>query len=342
MTDFTQAHFAEPQWLWLAAAGPALLAGLLVHARRARRRQLSNLVAPQALPGLTRSHSPVRRSLKNVLLALALAGMGLALARPQWGVLELAAQPVGEDIVFAVDCSQSMLAADVSPNRLERAKLAVSDYARRHARGRLGLVVFSGQAFLQCPLTFDYDAFEESLLALDAKSIQVPGTDIGSALKEAAQAMKSNDGRKVIVLLTDGEDLEQSGVRTAEELAKHGVVVFTVGVGTEAGAEIRVLNDQGQAEFVRDSQGAEVRSRLDEATVRKIAAATQGSYFSLGTLGEGFARLQFALETDAQSHAPQRNIGVDRFHIPIAVVLGLIIVESLISTRRRAVELRNT
>ena len=335
--NFAHPHFAEPHWLWLAVAAPLLLIALQRYAAAARRRQLATLAAPQYLKDLTRSHSPARRALKNILLVLAVAGVGVALARPQWGVRELAGQALGEDIVFAVDCSRSMLAADVSPNRLERAKLSVLEFVRRHGRGRVGLVAFAGQAFLQCPLTFDYGAFEDALRALDDRTIVVPGTDIGRALDEAFHAMEKTDRRKVVVLLTDGEDLEKSGVSVAESLAAQGIVVFGVGVGTEAGAEIQAINEQGQPELVRDGKGEVVRSRLDQATLRKIAQATKGDYYPLGSLGEGLAKVRLAVEkTDfASGPVPVRKLGVDRFHVPIAVVLGLLVMESLMGTRRR-------
>lgn len=338
MMDFTQPHFAEPQWLWLAAFGPLVLLGLQRYAAWARRRQLALLASPSFLADLTRSHSPARRAFKNFLLLLAVAGLGLALARPQWGVQEFAAQELGEDIVFAVDCSRSMLAADVSPNRLERAKLAVMEFVRRHGRGRVGLIAFAGQAFLQCPLTFDYGAFEDALRALDEKTIMVPGTDIGRALDEAFRAMEKRDRRKIVVLLTDGEDLQKGGTRTAEALAKELVVVYTIGVGTAAGAEIRVINEQGQLELVRDAHGEVVRSRLDENTLRTIAEATKGNYFPLGALGEGLAKVRLAMESgdNTSGGAPTRKLGVDRFHVLVAAVLVLLVVESLVGTRRRS------
>jgi len=338
MTSFTNPHFAEPQWLWLAVAAPVLLVVLQRYATHARRRQLATLASPQFLDELTRSHSRVRRAIKNALLVLAVAGTGIALARPQWGVQELAGQALGEDIVFVMDCSRSMLATDVSPNRLERAQRAVLDFVRRHGRGRVGLVAFAGQAFLQCPLTFDYGAFEDSLRATDEKTIPVGGTDIGRALDEAFRAMEKADRRKVVVLLTDGEDLEKSGARTAESLAEQGIVVFAVGVGTQAGAEIQVLNEQGQPDFVRDTRGQPVRSRLDEAALRKIAQVTKGNYYPLGPLGEGLTKIRLVVESAdfTSGPAPVRRLGVDRFHIPIAIVLGLLVVESLMGTRRRA------
>jgi Ca-activated chloride channel family protein len=219
--------------------------------------------------------------------------------------------------------------------------LAILDYVQRHGHGRVGLVAFAGQAFLQCPLTFDYGAFQDALMAIDDKTIPVPGTDVGRALDEALRAMDKAQRPKVLVLLTDGEDLEQGGVRTAEALAKQGVVVFTVGVGTAAGAEIQMVNEQGKPELVRDSRGEVVRSRLDEPTLRAIAQATHGAYYPLGPLGEGLAKVRLALDglNAGSGSAPTRKLGVDRFHWPVAGVLVLLVVESLIGTRRRLREI---
>ena len=342
--NFAAPHFAEPGWLWLAVLGPLLVIALQAYAARARRRQLAQIAAPDFLSKLTQSHSPARRTVKDVLLVLGFAGLALALARPQWGELELAGEELGEDIVFAVDCSRSMLAADVSPNRLERAKLAVGDYVRRHARGRVGLVAFAGQAFLQCPLTFDHDAFDDSLRALDDKTIPVQGTDIGRALDESFRAMEKMDRRKVIALLTDGEDLEKSGARVAETLARQGVVVFTIGVGTAAGAEIRAPNEQGQSELVRDKNGETIRSRLDDVTLAAIARATKGSYFPLGPVGEGLAKVRLAVDATgvAGGGQPARRLGVERFHYPLTFALVLLVVESLLGTRRHISRERRT
>ncbi len=334
--SFANPHFAEPHWLWLAALGPALALALFEWAARQRRRQLAEIAAPHLLDGLLASHSPGRRTLKQILLALALALAGLALARPQWGETSEHSAATGEDIVFILDASRSMLADDVRPNRLTRAKLAIQDFVQQHGRGRVGLVAFSGQAFLQCPLTFDYDAFRDALQAVDERTIPVVGTSLGRALDEAAAAMEKNQRRKILVLLTDGEDLEKTGVPQANRLATNGVVVFTVGVGTPAGGPIQVLNERGQVDTVRDAQGQVVVSRLDEQTLREIAQVTHGAYEPLGGLGEGLGKVRRVIETGAYlphlSHA--RKLGVDRFHWLVAGLLVLLVAESLIGTRR--------
>ncbi|HTL18763.1 MAG TPA: VWA domain-containing protein [Patescibacteria group bacterium] len=301
-----------------------------------RKRQLAQIASPGFIDHLTRSHSAFRRAFKEILLVLATLGIGLAMARPQWGEQVETSHVFGQDILFVLDCSRSMLATDVSPSRIERAKLAILDFVQRQRHGRVGLVAFAGQAFLQCPLTFDYGAFQDSLREMDAKTIPIPGTDIGRALDEGYRAMDKNERQKVLILITDGEDLEKAGIRSAEELAKKGVVVFTIGVGTPAGSEIQILTEQGKPQLVRDSKGEVVRSRLDETTLKSIAQATHGAYFPLGPIGEGLAKVRLAMEnigTESGSN-PIRKMGVDRFHIPVAIVLGLLVIESLIGTRR--------
>jgi Ca-activated chloride channel homolog len=340
--NFVHPHFAEPRWLWLAAAGPVLLVLLHRYAAWARRRQVRGFAAAEVLPDLLRSHSPARRAFKHGLLVLAVAGLGLALARPQWGETAEVTRALGEDILFLVDCSRSMLAEDLRPNRLTRAKFAVQDFVQQHGRGRVGLVAFAGQAFLQCPLTFDYDAFREALEALDEKAIPVPGTDIGRALEEGYDAMEKNERRKIMVLLTDGEDLEKNGIKKARELADKGVVVFTIGIGTPAGSPIPVPKEPGGSELLRDETGKLVASQLDEATLRAIAEATKGSYEPLGSLGEGMNRVRRTFETS--SYLPNmsqvRKLGVDRFHFPVALVIVVLVAESLVGTRRKMGENR--
>jgi Ca-activated chloride channel family protein len=220
---------------------------------------------------------------------------------------------------------------------MQRAKFAILDFVRRQSHGRVGLVAFAGGAFLQCPLTFDTDAFEETLLSVDEKAIPVPGTDIGRALNEAARAMDKSGRRKLIVLVTDGEDLEKSGVGIAGNLATNGVVVFTIGVGTQAGKEIQMANTAGQTEFLRDAKGEVVRSKLDETTLREIAEATGGNYYPLGLLGDGLMKVRPAVQALDVTAAARQSVqnGVERFYLPLTVMLVLIAGEPLIGTRRK-------
>jgi Ca-activated chloride channel family protein len=301
------------------------------------------MASPEFVARLTASHSPARRRFKELLLLLALVFAGLALARPQWGNVESGNAFVGEDVVFALDCSQSMTATDVAPSRMERAKFAMLDFVQRQSHGRVGLVAFAGSAFLQCPLTFDTGAFEETLMSVDEKTLPIPGTDIGRALDEAARAMDKNARRRMVVLVTDGEDLEKSGIAAAKRLATNGVVVFAIGIGTPAGKEIQALNAAGQMEPVRDAKGEIVRSRLDETTLWEIAQATGGNYFPLGATGDGLAQVRAAIHTLDAAGGGQATArrGVDRYYFPLAALVLLLAMEPLLGTRRKAGEVKS-
>ena len=330
-------QFAAPNWLWSTALALALTGALFWVSAKARRRQLEQFADPARRGELLASHSAVMRVVKNTMLFLSLLLVGIALARPQWGETEERVDRKGDDVVFLMDTSKSMLATDVTPSRLERAKMAVLDFVHRHAGGRVGLVAFAGDAFLQCPLTLDYDAFEESIRDLDTDSVLVPGTDIASALFAGSRAFDKAERRKVLVLVTDGEDLERIGIEAAKKLAKDRVVVFTVGVGTPNGGQIQVQGRGGEVEPLRDEKGQPVTSRLDEPTLRSIAETTGGTYRRMETIAGGLADVANALKDPQSKPAAvfRKRLGIDRYRWPLAVAIFLLVAESLLRTRRR-------
>ncbi len=330
--DFADFHFATT-WLALAApaAGAVLFAGLRWTELR-RRRGLATFAAERLLARLTAGYSAARRLTKDLALALSAALLLAALAGPRWGRETTEAKAAAEDVVFVLDVSKSMLVADMRPNRLARAKASIGNFIRRKGTGSVGLVAFSGSGFLQCPLTRDYDAFFRTLEETDTASIQVPGTDLGRALIEAELAFAPNRNRKLVIILTDGEDLEAGGVDTAKKLARQGLVVHTVGVGTPAGGTITVINDVGAADTLK-SGGTEVLSRLDEDTLTKVAEATNGRYVRLGQAGEGMEALRLAIQAGTDATGSARR-GVPREEWFLALALLLLVAESLLSTRR--------
>ena len=330
-------HFADPIWLWCTAAALLVFSLLQWHAARMRRKQLADFMDAAASANLLRTHSLARRLLKNVLIALALLLAGIALARPQWGLTEDTVQRRGEDVVFVLDLSKSMLARDVQPTRLDRAKLAILDYLHRQQGGRVGLVVFAGNAFLRCPLTLDYAAFEESVTEAFPEDIYVPGSDLARGIISAKNAFEKGSERKVIVLITDGEDLEKTGIKAAQEFAKDGVIVFSIGVGTEAGAPIQISQPNGQMAPLLDAAGQPVVSRLDEGTLRAIAEATGGSYRRLENISQAMSDVIRGLKnTDVQAAGVAlKRRGIDRYAIPLAVAILLLVAEPFVSTRRR-------
>jgi len=213
--------FAQPIWL---LAGLIACAVLLWRYRRfddRQRHELARFASASLLAQLTASVSVKRRRFKRALVILGVACLSVALARPLAGFRWQEANRKGLDLLFAVDTSKSMLAQDVKPDRLRRAKMAVEDLLEKLDGDRAGLIAFAGNAFLQCPLTLDYDAFRQSLEALDTTIIPRGGTDIGAAIHEAEAAFEGKGNNEhIVVLLTDGEDLEGSALQAARAAAK--------------------------------------------------------------------------------------------------------------------------
>ena len=332
--DAADFHFEQP---WLLAV--AILGGLATFAalrwtERRRRLGLAAFAASRLLSQLTAGYSAARRTTKDLALAAAMILLVAAFAGPRWGVEVSQQRGAAEDLVFALDVSKSMLVADMSPTRLARAKAAIANFVKRKGTGNVGLVAFAGQAFLQCPLTRDYDAFFRTLEETDTTSIQVPGTDIGRALEEAELAFYSNRNRKLVIILTDGEDLEAGGIESAKKLKRRGLVVHAVGVGTPAGGPIRTLNAMGALDTLKDASGEEVRSRLDEKTLGEVASSTGGRFIRLGQAGEGMEALRLAIQAGTDERAAGRR-GIPREEWFIGAALFLLVLESLISTRRK-------
>ena len=194
--------------------------------------------------------------------------------QPRWGYAYEDVKRRGLDLVFAVDTSRSMLSNDVSPNRLARVKLATQDLINDLTGDRIGLIAFAGRAFLQAPLTIDYDAAVESINDLDTKTIPEGGTNISEAIALAVQTFgKTATGNRALIIFTDGEELSGNAVKEAKTAADAGIRIFTVGVGTAQGSLIPIESENGSA-FVKDAKGQVVKSRLDENRLREIAQAT--------------------------------------------------------------------
>ena len=248
----------------------------------------------------------------------------------------------GLDILFAIDTSRSMLTPDVKPDRLTRAKLAVEDLIDHLSGDGVGLVAFAGEAFLQAPVTTDYDAFRETLQSLDTHTIALGGTDIAAAIRLGVSTLAlRGDTQKVLVLLTDGEDLAGDALLAAQAAAKKGMIIFTEGVGTAAGELIPIPDGSGGTQFVKDPAGNFVKSRLDSDMLTQIAAATGGVYTPLGPQGQGVVKLYHEkLKGFTQRQHADRQVAVYAELVSVAAGrcrLRLLILEWLLgaSVRRR-------
>ena len=332
--------FSEPLWLLagLAACGTLVWAWRRYDARQ--RAALANFASSHLLAQLTASFSAAKRNWKRGLFLAAVGCLFVALARPQAGFRWEEVKRRGIEVIFAVDTSRSMLTPDVKPDRLTRAKLAVDDFVSHLNGDGAGLIAFAGNAFLQCPITIDYDAFHESLAALDTTIIARGGTDIASAIREAQAALQNRPSTdKILVLLTDGEDLEGNDLAAAKAAAKDGMKIYSVGVGTANGDLIPIPAEQGGG-FVKDESGQFVKSHLDEAGLKAIAEATGGLYAPLGAQGQGLETIyQQALAPLAKHDlaSRQQKVYTERYQWPLAASLALLLTSMLFGTRRRNV-----
>jgi Ca-activated chloride channel family protein len=330
--------FAHPVWLLAALVA---MGGFYWVSRRYDTRQraaLEQFVSVHLRGDLTRSVSHARIVAKRVLFAASLVLLCVALAEPQAGFRWEQVKRRGHDIIFAVDTSRSMLTPDVKPTRLARAKLAIDDFVSHLNGDAVGLVAFAGSAFLQTPITLDYGAFHESVSELDTNIIPRGGTDIASAIQEADAALQRRAGSdKVMILVTDGEDLEGNALAAAKAAAKDGLKIFTVGVGSANGELIPLPADQGGG-FLKDDEGHLVKSRLDESALKGLAEATGGSYAPLGAENEGLDTIyREALAPLAKHDLESRSqkIYTERYQWPLGAALALLMCSLLLGTRRR-------
>ena len=315
------------------------VAGFFWWAWRAKRQLMTQFVHARLLGNLTAGVSPRRQKMRIALLISSVFLLLISLAGPRWGYDWEEARQRGLDIVVAIDVSRSMLADDLAPNRLARAKLAALDLKKLARTDRMALVAFAGTAFLQCPLTYDDEVFRQSINELKVNIIPQGGTAIGESITAALGAFKEKtDNHKILVMLTDGEDHDSGALDTAREAGKDGLRIFTVGVGTPNGEMLRTVDEKGRVEFIKDSEGHAVKSRLDETLLQEIAKATGGFYQRLAgantidTLYErGLAPLpktEFAAQRVRRWH--------ERYQWFLGLALVLLIAEMFIPERTSA------
>jgi Ca-activated chloride channel family protein len=325
--------WGNPHALWLLLLLPGALITFFWWARRERQRLTLQFIQARLLPNLTTGLSPGRENLRFSCVVLAVVFLILALARPQWGFQWEEVKQRGLDIVVAIDTSKSMLAEDVKPTRLARAKLAALDLMRLAKSDRLGLVAFAGAAFLQCPLTIDDSAFRQSVEALDVNIIPQGGTALADAIETADTAFKEGDNYKVLVILTDGEDHDSGAVEAAKAAAKKDMQIFTIGIGTPEGELLQITDSKGRTDYIRDEQGNVVKSHLNETLLRELAGATSRGFY----LPMRGAKTIDNLYAEGLAPLPKSESGEklvrryhERFHWPLALAILCLIVETVL------------
>jgi Ca-activated chloride channel homolog len=330
-------QFGSPTSFWLLFLVP-MLAIFLVWGFRARRRALMRFAAPSLADRLADSIRPAARRWKAILIVASVLLTSLALTQPRWGFEWREVKRNGVDIAVLLDVSKSMLTEDVRPNRLAQAKYAVQDLLEKLQGDRIGLIAFAGTAFVQCPLTVDYEAFRLTLKDADPHIIPRGGTAIGVAIRTALKAFEAGEGRdRAIVLITDGEETESDALAAADEAAKANVKIYTIGVGTAEGELIPVREEGKPMEYLKDREGAVVKSRLNEEMLKELALKTGGIYvrsvpgdFGIDTIyDKGIAQLQ---RKEYRAQLQKRYF--ERFQWPLGFAFALLVVESFVSDRR--------
>ncbi len=334
-------RFASPHWLLALLLVPALAAGFWAGAWH-RRRVLARFGDPELVAKLTASVSQVARRAKAGLILAAVAFLALAMARPQFGTRVETVRRRGQDIMVAVDLSTSMLAEDVTPDRLERARLTILRLIRSLDGDRIGLVAFAGDAFVQSPLTVDYTAAAMFLDAMEPSMMPIQGTDLGEALRVSLDALDQGAREdRILVLVTDGEDHEGGIDEELQRAVADGVTIYTVGIGSTEGVPIPLGGTGGGAPtFKRDEAGNVVTTRLDEATLRRIAEATGGRYVRVAAGVTAFETLMDEIAAGEGEEMEAREVTrfEEQYQIFLALAVALVFAEALVPERRRKEE----
>ncbi len=266
-------RFAAPEYLYLLILLP-ILVGIYLLTVRMWRRSMERFGDLETLKTLMPEFSPKRIRTKFLLFASALAFIVVGLARPQFGSKLKEVTHTGIEMMLAVDVSNSMLAQDFQPSRLERTKFAIDRLIEQLHQDRIGLIVFAGDAYMQLPITSDYVTARSFANNISPTMVSKQGTAIGAAIDLAANSFSSNsEGSRVIIIISDGENHEDDAIAAAEAAAQKGIKIYTIGIGTPEGAPIQI-----DGNFIQDENGDMVVSKLDEPTLEKIALSTGGAY----------------------------------------------------------------
>ncbi len=332
-------RFVHPEFAIIAVSVICAFIASYVWIFKSRKRDLEKFAQKDLLAEILSTLSLKRKRLKAGMLLAAIAFSLFALLRPQWGFRWEEVKRKGLDILVALDTSKSMFAEDVKPNRLQRSKLAINDLVKDIKGDRLGLIAFAGSAFLQCPLTMDYNGFLLSLNDVDTDTIPRGGTSISSAIREALKSYEGGQKKyKTLIIITDGEDHEGDPLKAALEAKKEGIVIFCIGIGTKEGDLLPVIDETtGKKAFLKDREGNVVKSRMDEAALQKIALETGGVYVRATNTEFGLDLLyrERLSRMEKRELLGKMNKHYDeRFQIFLGIAVVLLLGELFISDRK--------
>ena len=328
-------RFAHPDFLYLLLLLPAAILLFILNEIR-KKKALKRLGDMNLVSGLVPEMSGIRPLIKFGLQLFALLAGVIMLARPQFGSKIEDVKKQGVEVIIALDVSNSMLAEDIQPDRLTRAKQAISRLVDDLDNDKIGLIVFAGDAYIQIPITTDYISAKMFLSAINPNMVPKQGTAIGAAINLAEKSFSPGEGKsKAIIIITDGENHEDDPVKDAEEAAKAGIVIHTVGIGSTDGVPIP-FTINGKKDYLKDVDGNTVVTKLDEEILKKIALSTNGNYVRANNsnigLDEIFAQIKKMKKQDLESKMfTEYN---DQFQIFAAIALFLLITDFIIMERK--------
>ena len=324
-------RFGSPHYFWLFLCIP-LFIGLFIYVYQKKLLALQRFASLPLIKRLAPPNTNSRQALKWIMFLLFFLFAVVALSRPRFGVKMEIVERKGIDVMVALDISKSMLAQDVAPSRLERAKFEIARFIDLLKGDRVGLIVFAGESFVQCPLTLDYGAAKMFLDAVTTDWVQLQGTQITEAINQAVAGFKSKQNKsRVLIILSDGEDHVGDAVEAAKKAAAENVKIFTVGLGSESGVPIPLNQGKGNIVYKKDIEGNLVMTKLNPLMLEKIAIAGNGKYFQAGTsldlvgiYGEIAKMEKNELGTD------RMNIYEEQYQVFLIIALLFILVEFFI------------
>ncbi len=324
-------RFGSPEFFWALLALPLFVA-LYFRLMIVRKKSLTLFGEKKLITRLLPKKAFDFRPLKAVLFLLAYSLLVLALTRPKFGLKLEMIERKGVDVVVALDISKSMLAEDVVPNRLKRAKHEIEKLIDLLSGDRFGLIVFAGESFVQAPLTLDYGAAKLFLDAVNTTWISAQGTDLSGAIKKADRSFtEGTKAGKVLIIISDGEEQQGSAVKAAKEAAKAGVTIYTVGVGSEKGVPIPVKGSGENVKYKKDSEGNLVLTKLNPKLLEEVSLLSGGRYFSAGVnlnLTEIYSEISEMEKSDYGMN--QQSNYHEQYQLFLLLALVLFILEFLI------------
>jgi Ca-activated chloride channel family protein len=328
-------RFAHPDFLYLLLLLPVLILLFIINEFR-KKNALKRLGDASLVNGLIPEMSRIRPVIKFILQLVAVLSGIIMLARPQFGSKIEDVKKQGVEVIIALDVSNSMLAEDIQPDRLTRAKQAISRLVDDLDNDKIGLIVFAGDAYIQIPITTDYISAKMFLSAINPNTVPKQGTAIGAAISLGAKSFSPGDGKsKAMIIITDGENHEDDPLKEAEDVSKAGIVIHTIGIGSTNGVPIPMVNN-GKKDYLKDADGNIVVTKLDEDILKKIALSTNGNYVRANNsnigLDEIYAQIKKMKKQDLESTMyTEYN---DQFQIFTAIALFFLILDFLIMERR--------